>query len=60
MPIKRCESDGKPGYKWGDAGKCYTGKDAKAKAIAQGVAIGGGELRERRMMKLRKALGLRV
>lgn len=24
MPIKRCQRDNKPGYKWGDAGYCYT------------------------------------
>ena len=48
MPIQSCRSDGKPGYKWGDRGKCYTytagdsagRKRARAKAIAQGVAIG--------------------
>ncbi len=48
MPLKRCQSDGKPGYKWGDAGKCYTytpgddvaRKQAKQKAIKQGIAMG--------------------
>ena len=47
MPVKRCQSDGKPGYKWGDEGKCYTytqGDDesrerAKAKAERQGRAV---------------------
>lgn len=24
MPIKKCTKDGKPGFKWGDEGKCYT------------------------------------
>lgn len=24
MPIKRCRKDGKPGFKFGDSGKCYT------------------------------------
>ena len=38
MPIKRCGDDG---YKWGDTGKCYTGPDAKKKAIKQGIAIEG-------------------
>lgn len=46
MPIKTCTSGGKPGYKWGDTGKCYTytagneasRKAAKAKAIKQAVA----------------------
>lgn len=48
MPIKRCSSDNKPGYKWGDAGKCYvynpTNKasetKAKKKAQDQGIATG--------------------
>jgi len=40
MPVKECQINGESGYKWGDAGKCYIGPDAKAKAIAQGVAIG--------------------
>lgn len=39
MPIKKCEKNGKPGYKWGDEGYCYTGPDAKDKARLQGVAI---------------------
>jgi hypothetical protein len=45
--IKKCQSNGKQGYKYGDNGRCYTypegdeqaRKDAKQKAIAQGVAI---------------------
>jgi hypothetical protein len=24
MPAKRCKKDGKPGWKWGDSGHCYT------------------------------------
>ena len=44
MPINNCTIDNKDGYKWGEQGKCYTGPDAKAKAIAQGVAIGEYEL----------------
>ncbi len=53
MPVNRCQSGGKPGYKWGDAGKCYTytpgdsssEEAAKDKARRQGQAIiaGGGE-----------------
>lgn len=39
MPLKRCPN----GWKWGDKGKCYTGKDAKKKAIKQGIAIEGPE-----------------
>ena len=48
MPVKNCTKDGKPGYKWGDAGACYTynpnseasKKDAKRRAVNQGIAIG--------------------
>lgn len=43
MPLKKCQSDGKSGYKWGDSGKCYTGKNSKKNAIKQGVAIEGPE-----------------
>lgn len=46
MPIISCELDGKPGYKWGDSGKCYTFtpgdvedmKSARSSASAQGSA----------------------
>jgi hypothetical protein len=24
MPIKRCQLNGKPGYRWGTTGTCYT------------------------------------
>jgi HK97 family phage prohead protease len=48
MPLKRCEADGKPGWKWGDAGKCYvyTAGDeesetaARKKAMTQAAAMG--------------------
>lgn len=48
MPVKECTIDNKPGYKWGDSGKCYTYTPnddksrgmAKNKAIRQGIAIG--------------------
>lgn len=43
MPIKRCTIDGKDGWKYGDEGKCYTGPNAKEKAVRQAIAIGGGE-----------------
>jgi hypothetical protein len=47
MPVHECEEGGKPGYKYGDAGKCYTypeGDDkarraAKQKAVIQGYVI---------------------
>lgn len=48
MPVKQCQEEGKPGYKWGDKGKCYTynpynesaKNKAKQKAIIQGIATG--------------------
>lgn len=39
MPVKRCIKNGKPGYKWGDNGYCYTGPNSKSKAEKQGRAI---------------------
>jgi len=47
MPVKRCQKNGKPGYKWGDEGFCYTYtpgdarslERAKKKAAEQGAAI---------------------
>lgn len=43
MPLKRCSSDGKSGWRWGDEGKCFVGPDGKKKAIRQGIAIEGPE-----------------
>jgi hypothetical protein len=48
MPVQSCEENNKPGYKWGQQGKCYTynpdneGQRRKAKqyAIIQGYAVG--------------------
>lgn len=39
MPIKKCQKDGKSGYKYGDSGTCYTGPGAREKAAKQGRAI---------------------
>ena len=46
MPINSCSNNGKPGYKWGEQGMCYTYaegndqsmKQAKNKARLQGIA----------------------
>ena len=43
MPLNNCSENGKNGWKWGDEGKCYTGKDGKKQAIKQGIAIEGPE-----------------
>jgi phage replication-related protein YjqB (UPF0714/DUF867 family) len=39
MPIQRCQSKGKSGYKYGKSGKCYTGPQGKKKAQKQAQAI---------------------
>lgn len=39
VPIKPCQHNNKPGFKYGDGGKCYTGDQARAKAATQGRAI---------------------
>lgn len=39
MPIKTCQKNKRKGYKFGDKGKCYTGKGALKKAKKQGRAI---------------------
>lgn len=44
MPVRKCAENGKPGYRYGKSGKCYTytpgneasRKRAKQKAIIQG------------------------
>lgn len=52
MPIKECTENKKPGWKYGDSGKCYTVEDpgdekalleAKKRAIKQAIAIHGSE-----------------
>lgn len=55
MPIKSCTKNGKSGYKWGDNGACYTGKDGKKKALKQGVAIEKSKQREGRPSEFDKA-----
>ena len=47
MPVQSCRDGGKPGYRWGESGKCYvytpnneaSRKAARAKAARQGRAI---------------------
>lgn len=47
MPVQPCREDGRPGYKWGKEGRCYTyvvnkpgaKERAKEKAIKQGLVI---------------------
>ena len=39
MPLHRCQTKGKAGWRWGRQGKCYVGAGGKQRAIRQGVAI---------------------
>jgi len=39
MPVKPCKKDGKSGHKYGESGKCYTGKSGQSKAKKQGRAV---------------------
>jgi hypothetical protein len=47
MPIKNCTFENKPGFKWGDQGKCFTYNTndpesrnrAREKALEQGRVI---------------------
>lgn len=39
MPIQRCTTGGRSGYRWGKGGKCYTGPGARKKAHRQERAI---------------------
>jgi len=43
MPLQKCKTNGKSGWKWGGQGTCYGGPEGKKKAIRQGVAIEGPE-----------------
>lgn len=55
MPLKECQINNQPGWKWGDEGKCYTGPNGKEKAIKQGIAIGEGNKLEK-LNSLRETL----
>lgn len=47
MPVMACQTKGKPGWKWGESGRCYTytkgdkasSAQAKKEARIQGAAI---------------------
>lgn len=67
MPLQTCSSDGKPGYRWGESGRCYTyepgddagRKRAKQQAIKQGIAIEGPDAVREQLAKAH-SLGLYV
>lgn len=45
MPVVQCSVDGKPGYRWGESGKCYTYDegDADAMMVARQRAYAQGQ-----------------
>lgn len=47
MPVKKVGG----GYRWGKSGKIYFGKNAKQKAILQGIAIEKSGYKEPRKRK---------
>ena len=50
MPVQECQEEGRPGYRWGQEGKCYTfdpssdesRERARSQAEEQGRAIEAG------------------
>lgn len=44
MPVQKCQANNKPGYKWGQQGKCYTytkgSKSSEAAALAKAAKQG--------------------
>lgn len=54
MPVRECQMDEKPGWKWGESGKCYTYTEgnqmseamARARAELQGRAIEANKEKE--------------
>lgn len=59
MPVERCRRGGKPGFRWGKHGKCYTytpGSEqekalARALALRQGRAIKARQGRENQRLE---------
>ena len=39
MPVESCTKNGKDGFRFGSSGVCFTGSDARARALAVGRAI---------------------
>lgn len=47
MPLQRCTKNGQSGWRWGESGTCYIGRNAKAKASKQGRAIEANKARRK-------------
>jgi hypothetical protein len=64
MPVNPCSESGKPGFKWGEEGKCYlytpgdkkSMGEAKRKATIQGIATGEYEKLEEILESIDKSL----
>lgn len=48
MPLQRCTINGKKGWRWGKHGKCYTGPNARSRALRQARAIKASQARNQR------------
>lgn len=48
MPVQKCQYKGKQGFKFGETGKCFTGKQGRAKATKQGKAINISQKKNKR------------
>ncbi len=56
MPVQECRLNGKPGYKWGEQGHCYTyipgdkqaQQRARNQAEEQGIAIQANQGKEQK------------
>lgn len=44
----RCTDNGVGGWKWGESGKCYTGPNAKEKALEQGQAVEASKIADQK------------
>ena len=64
MPVKSCQVSGRPGFKWGDSGRCYTYEPgdessrqrARQRATNQGLAATGGDLEYKDMDDTQKTI----
>ena len=62
MPVNSCNENGKPGYRWGNSGKCYVyspgsevaRKKAKQRAYLQGAAATGGTMKEKELEEMKE------
>ena len=49
--VTKCQKNGESGHKWGESGKCYTGKNSKEKALEQGRAIEASKNKSKSMLQ---------